>query len=164
MGGDYYLRPDERFVAIRQAYTGYITRLFTLGNLKDPGGAAARILAFETTLAQKQWDRARSRDRNATYNKTTLAALQTAMPAFDWRGYFSQVLPGTAAAGLKDVIVRQPDYLEAVDAAMPATSVETWRDYLTFGLITCRSQTSTRFMPPSICSRETGSTAPPPIV
>ena len=133
---DYYLRPDERFVAIRRAYTDYITRLFTLANLKDPGGAAARILTFETTVAQKQWDRARSRDRNATYNKMTLAALQTAMPKFDWRGYFSQVLPAAAVASLKDVIVRQPDYLQAIDAAMAATPVETWKDYLTFGLIT----------------------------
>ncbi|MEP7309192.1 MAG: M13 family metallopeptidase N-terminal domain-containing protein [Acidobacteriota bacterium] len=58
---DYYLRPDERFVAIRKAYTDYVARLFTLATLKDPSGAAARILAFETTLAQKQWDRAKSR-------------------------------------------------------------------------------------------------------
>jgi len=132
---DYYLRPDERFVAIRTAYTAYIAQLFTLANLKNPSGAAERILAFETTIAQQQWDRARNRDRNATYNKMTLAALQTAMPEFDWRSYFSQVLPAAAAAGLKDVIVRQPDYLQAVDAAMATTPIETWRDYLTFGLI-----------------------------
>ncbi len=132
---DYYLRPDERFVAIRKAYTDYIARLFTLANLKDPSGAAARILAFETTIAQQQWDRARSRDRTATYNKMTLAALQTAMPNFHWRGYFSQVLPA-AASGLEDVIVRQPDYLKAIDAAMAATPIETWKEYLVFGLIT----------------------------
>ena len=46
---DYYLRPDERFVGIRKSYTDYVTRLFTLANLKDPAGAASRVLAFETT-------------------------------------------------------------------------------------------------------------------
>jgi putative endopeptidase len=132
---DYYLRPDERFVAIRKAYTDYIARLYTLANLKDPNGAAARILAFETTIAQQQWDRARSRDRNATYNKMALAALQAAMPNFHWRGYFSQVLPAADAARLEDVIVRQPDYLNAIDAAMTATPIETWKEYLVFGLI-----------------------------
>jgi putative endopeptidase len=132
---DYYLRPDERFVAVRKAYTNYIAQLFTLANLKDPGGAAARILAFETTIAEKQWDRARSRDRTATYNKMTVAALQTSMPTFDWRTYFAQVLPAADAPALKDVIVRQPDYLQAIDAAMSATPVETWKDYLRFGLI-----------------------------
>jgi predicted metalloendopeptidase len=131
---DYYLRPDERFVTIRKAYTDYIARFFTLADLKDPSGAAARILAFETSIARPQWDRARSRDRDATYNKMTLAALQTAMPNFDWRRYFSQVLP--AAASLEDVIVRQPDYLKAIDAAMAATPIETWKEYLVFGLLT----------------------------
>jgi len=132
---DYYLRQDERFIAIRKAYTDSVARLFALANLKDPGAAATRILALETTIAQKQWDRARSRDRNATYNKMTLAALQTAMPAFEWRAYLSQVLPAAKAAGIEDVIVRQPDYLQAIDTAMTATPLETWRDYLTFGLI-----------------------------
>jgi putative endopeptidase len=132
---DYYLRPDEKFVAIRTAYTDYIAKVFRLANQKDPTGAAARILAFETTIAQRQWDRARSRDRDTTYNKVTLDALQTSTPNFDWRAYFSQVLPGTNAGDLKDVIVRQPDYLNAIDAAIGATPVGTWKEYLTFGLI-----------------------------
>jgi putative endopeptidase len=33
------------------------------------------------------------------------------------------------------VIVRQPDYLKAVDEAIAATPVETWKEYLRFGLI-----------------------------
>jgi predicted metalloendopeptidase len=136
---DYYLRPDEKFVAIRKAYTEYIEQLFTLASQKDPSGAAARILAFEITVAQQQWDRARSRDRDATYNKVTLDALQTSTPHFDWRTYFSQVLPRSHAADLKEVIVRQPDYLTAIDAAMGATPagtpIATWKEYLTFGVI-----------------------------
>jgi predicted metalloendopeptidase len=132
---DYYLRPDERFAAIRKAYASHISTLMTLAHQTDPNGAAARIIAFETAIAEQQWDRARSRDRNATYNKMTLAALQASTPNFDWRAYFAQVLPPSAAASLKDVIVRQPDYLKSIDAAMTATPVQTWKDYLTFGLI-----------------------------
>jgi putative endopeptidase len=132
---DYYLRADERFVAIRKAYTDYIATLFSLANQKDPDGAATRILELETALARQQWDRARSRDRNATYNKMTLAALQAATPTFDWRAYFSQVVPAPDAARLQDVIVRQPDYLKAVDAALAATPTGTWKEYLTFALI-----------------------------
>jgi predicted metalloendopeptidase len=132
---DYYLRQDEKFVAIRKAYTDYIAKVFTLANQKDPTGAAARILAFETRIAQLQWDRARSRDRDATYNQVTLDALQTSTPNFDWHAYFSQVLPGSNAGDLKAVIVRQPDYLNAIDAAMGATPVVTWKEYFTFALI-----------------------------
>jgi putative endopeptidase len=128
---DYYLRNDEKFVAIRKAYTEYITRLFELAQRPDPAGAAGRVLALETTLAKAQWDRARSRDRDATYNKRTRAELQAAMPNFDWGAYFTQV----GATRVADVIVRQPDYLAAVDAALASTPVGTWKEYLAFGLL-----------------------------
>jgi predicted metalloendopeptidase len=132
---DYYLRSDEKFVAIRKAYADYMTRLFTLAHHPDPGGAAVRVLAFETAVAGAQWDRARNRDRDATYNKMSLAALQSSTPNFDWRAYFAQVLPPTDAAALSEVIVRQPDYFRAVDEALAATPIRTWMDYLTSGLI-----------------------------
>jgi putative endopeptidase len=131
---DYYLRNDEKFAAIRKEYTKYIARVLALANRPDPEGAAARILALETTIAEKQWDRARSRDRNATYNKMSVAALQTSTPHFDWQAYLSQV-PGGARDRVKDVIVRQPDYLTGVDAALDSTAVAAWKEYLTFGLI-----------------------------
>jgi len=129
---DYYLLNDERFAATRKAYTTYIARLFALGNQPDPEGAAARIVSLESKLAQLQWDRARNRDRNATYNKTTVAALQASTPNFDWQAYL-------AAAGAQgpvtEMIVRQPDYLAGVDALLAAVPVETWKEYLKFGLI-----------------------------
>jgi predicted metalloendopeptidase len=128
---DYYLRDDERFAGVRKAYTNYITELFTLAKRPDPAGAADRILAFETTLAKAQWDRARSRDRDATYNKRTRDELQKAMPNFDWSAYFTQVNAPRAS----EVIVRQPDYLTAVDAALASTPIATWKEYLAFSLL-----------------------------
>ncbi len=131
---DYYLRTDERFVAIRKVYTTYIARLFALANQPDPEGAAARIVSLETELAKQQWDRARNRDRNATYNKMTVGTLQSSMPHFDWQAYLSQLPAGTKDQ-VTDVIVRQPDYLKAVDAAIESTPATTWKEYLTFALI-----------------------------
>src|SRR5262249_20908461 len=131
----YYLRTDEKFAAIRKAYVDYITKLFRVAGRRDPAGAAARILALETTLAQKQWDRARNRDRNATYNKMTLDALRSSTPGFDWRVYLSNVVSPAAAPSVTEVIVRQPDYLKAVDDTIATTPIATWREYLTFGLI-----------------------------
>jgi len=132
---DYYLRTDDRFVAIRQAYVDHITKMFTLAGRKDPASAAARILALETTLAQKQWDRARNRDRNATYNKMPLDALLASTPSFDWRVFIANTVAPAAAPNVTEVIVRQPDYLKSVDEALSATPVETWKDYLRFALI-----------------------------
>ncbi len=131
---DYYLRTDGRFGDTRKAYTTYIARLFALANQPDPEGAAARIIALETKLAEKQWDRARNRDRNATYNKVGVASLKASTPHFDWQAYFA-ALPADAEDKVKDVIVRQPDYLPAIDAILADIPLTTWKEYLTFGLI-----------------------------
>jgi len=131
---DYYLRNDEKFAATRKAYTTYISRLFALGNQPDPEGAAARITALETTIAKLQWDRARNRDRNATYNKMGVNALQASTPGFDWQAILAE-MPANAKDKVKDVIVRQPDYVKAIDAVIADVPLATWKEYLTFGLI-----------------------------
>jgi len=129
---DYYLRNDEKFSATRKAYNTYIARLFALGNQAEPEAAAARIVSLETKLAELQWDRARNRDRNATYNKTGVASLQTATPNFDWQAYLTAAGAKTPVA---EVIVRQPDYLKGVNALLAEVPLATWKEYLTFGLI-----------------------------
>jgi putative endopeptidase len=129
---DYYLRNDERFAATRKAYNTYISRLFALGNQPEPEAAAARIVSLETKLAELQWDRARNRDRNATYNKTAVASLQSSTPHFDWQAYLTAA---GAKAPVSEVIVRQPDYLAAVDKLLADVPLATWKEYLTFGLI-----------------------------
>ena len=128
---DYYLRKDPKMAATRDAYVAYITRLMELAKLPDPAGSAQRILALETAIATPQWDRARSRNRDSTYNRMTVAQLSALTPSFGWRSYLD-------AAGLskaKEVIVRQPDYLEALDKVFASTPVSTWREYLTFHLL-----------------------------
>ena len=128
---DYYLKTDAKSVAIRSAYVAYLTKMFTLAKEPDPSGAAERVLALETSLAAKQWDRVRSRDRNATYNKMTVAQLAALTPSYDWNAYLKATKLGKAT----DVIVRQPDYLAAIDTIMKATPASTWRAYLTAKLL-----------------------------
>lgn len=131
---DYYLRTDGKFPDTRKAYATYIARMFALANQPDAEGAAARVTALETRMAQAQWDRARNRDRNATYNKTTLGSLQSATPNFDWQAYLA-ASPAGAKDKVNDLIVRQPDYLKAIDALIAETPIETWKEYLKFALI-----------------------------
>jgi len=128
---DYYLRKDDKFAAIRKSYADYIRQLFTLASEPDPEGAARRILNLETKLAEKQWDRARNRDRDATYNKMTVAQLSSLAPDVNWSGY----LTALGGANVGEVIVRQPDYMSGADAIVNSTPVDTWKEYLTFGLL-----------------------------
>jgi putative endopeptidase len=128
---DYYLRQDEKFAAIRTAYTAYIAKLFTLAGQPDPEGAAQRILALETSVAGKQWPRARMRDRDATYNKMTADSLAASAPGFAWQAYLTALAGGPVA----DIIVRQPDYMQAAATILHDTPIATWKEYLTFNVL-----------------------------
>ena len=128
---DYYLKNDAKMQETRAAYTRYIMQLLSLAKQPDPAGAAARIVALETTIATPQWDRARNRDRNATYNKMKIAELAALTPSYSWNAFFRHA--GLTAAS--DVVVRQPDYLKAIDPILTSTPVSTWREYLTYKLI-----------------------------
>jgi predicted metalloendopeptidase len=128
---EYYLSDNAKMKETRDAYRAYITKLFTLAEQPDAAGAADRILTLETAIAGKHWDRARSRDRNATYNRMTVAQLAAMTPSYDWRAYLKDAGLGAA----KNVVVRQPDYISAMDAVIKATPASTWREYLTFNLL-----------------------------
>ncbi len=127
----YYLGDDARLAKVRDDYVTYLTRLFTLADRSDAAAAAGRILALETRIAGAQWDRARNRDRDATYNKVSVASLDGTMPSFAWATFLQESGMGGAA----DVVVRQPDYLEKLDAILASTPASTWRDYLTARLL-----------------------------
>ena len=128
---DYYLRNDAKTVATRDAYVAYLTKMFSLAGQADAAGAAQRVLALETALASKQWDRVKSRDRDLSYNKMSVAQLAAMMPSYDWTTY----LRAANLSRAQDVIVRQPDYLAAVDTIIKATPASTWREYLTAKLL-----------------------------
>jgi putative endopeptidase len=123
---DYYLNNDERNTAIRAAYVGYLQTLLRLAGNADAAGTAQRVLAFETALARVQWDRVRNRDRNATYNPASVADLQARTPGFRWNTFFSTAgLPG-----VDSLIIRQPDYFNALDALLASTPLDDVKSYL----------------------------------
>jgi putative endopeptidase len=128
---DYYLKTDAKMMETRKAYSDYVTRLFTEARRPDPAGAASRVLALETAIATQHWTRERNRDRNATYNKMGVSELAALSPAYNWNAYLT-------AAGLSkgtEVVVRQPGYVQGVNAVIAATPASTWREYLTFKLL-----------------------------
>jgi predicted metalloendopeptidase len=128
---DYYSKPDQRFVEMRAAYQKYIQQLLELGGEKNAAAAAQAILALETTLAEKSWDRVHSRDREATYNLKTLAELDALTPGFSWPRY----LKALGAEETPGVVVRQPDYFQAMASVLQQTPLPVLKQYLTFKVI-----------------------------
>ncbi|HSD74101.1 MAG TPA: M13-type metalloendopeptidase [Steroidobacteraceae bacterium] len=127
---DYYLKADEKFVAIRAKYVAYVTQLLTRAGAADAAAAAQRILALETRLAQAHWTRVQNRDAVATYNKYTTAKANELTPGFDWNIFF-------AAAGVpaQDFVITQPSFFTALGAALKEIPVADWKVYLKFKLI-----------------------------
>ncbi|OJH37857.1 M13 family metallopeptidase [Cystobacter ferrugineus] len=128
---DYYSKPEQRFVEMRAAYLTFIETMMRLAGEKDPAGAAKTILALETSLAEKHWDRVRNRDREATYNIKTVAELEALTPGFSWARY----LKAAGTEKTPGIIVRQPDYFQALAAMLQSTPLPTLKQYLTFKLV-----------------------------
>jgi putative endopeptidase len=128
---DVYFKQEPTFPEKRAAYLAYVERLLTLGGEKDAATAAKAIMALETALAEKHWDRARSRDREATYNLKTVAELDKLTPGFSW----SRFLKTVGAEATPAVIVRQPDYVQAMAELMKKTPVPVLKQYFTFKVL-----------------------------
>ncbi|TFH01095.1 MAG: M13 family peptidase [Calditrichales bacterium] len=128
---DYYFKKDEKFVDIRNKYVAYIEGIFTLAEIEDGANKAKTIMQMESDLAEKQWTRVENRDRNKTYNKFSIKELNKLTPTFSWTDYAIEAdLPADG-----DLVVRQPSYFKHFNTVLKRYSVDSWKDYYTFKLL-----------------------------
>jgi putative endopeptidase len=128
---DYYLRDDTRFASARLAYLSYLEKLFTLAGLDDPVERARTTLALETRLARAQWSNVENRDPQRTYNKMSLAELQTFTPGFNWRKF----LDHAQLAQVDSLNLTQPTYVQQLVTILHDTPIADWRNYLSARLL-----------------------------
>jgi putative endopeptidase len=125
---DYYLKDEAVYKELRAKYAAHIERLLTLAGQADAAHAASSIIELETRVAAAHWPRAKTRERDLTYNPYTREALAAYAPGFPW----PQLL---AAAGLETqprFIVFEPDAVQALGALFKEVPVARWREYLTY--------------------------------
>ncbi len=82
---DYYLKPE--FAAKKALYQDYATKLLGLIGWADPAGSAAKVVAFETQIAEVSWAREDERDPDKIYNPMTVSEVEAADPGFPWRPF-----------------------------------------------------------------------------
>ena len=128
---DYYLKDDARSVELLQKYQAFIARLWTLAGFDNAEQVAADIVALEKQLAAAHWSRVQNRDRNATYNKLTLAELSKLAPGFNWQAFLTAANLGD----INELVVRQPTYFTAFAKLQANTPVKQWQQYLKFHLL-----------------------------
>ncbi len=123
---EFYLR--DNFAPQKKRYEAYVADMLRLVGWSEPEKSAADVVALETKVAEAHWTRAESRNRDLTYNPTTVAELEKSAPAFPWRA-------ALAAAGLdkvERVVVRQNTAVPKLAAIFAATPVETLKAWQTF--------------------------------
>jgi putative endopeptidase len=123
---EYYLR--DNFKAQKERYQKYVADMLRLAGWDDPDKNAADVVALETKLAEAQWTRSESRDRDKTYNPMTIAELEKNAPDFPWRVAFKE-------AGLDKVdrtVVRQNTAfpkLAKIFADTPVDTLKAWQAF-----------------------------------
>ncbi len=132
---DYYLAEGERFEKIRAAYRAHIARMLHFAGYDDARAAAAAdaIFKLETELAKVHWPRTELRNRDKTYNVTTLDGLERDYPGIDWRGLFTAA--GVDLARLDKINVAPPSAVKGTLKLIDETPLAVWKDYLTFHAI-----------------------------
>jgi putative endopeptidase len=128
---DYYLKDDARSAELLGQYQAFIAKLWTLAGMDNAEQAAADIVALEKKIAAAQWSRVQNRDRNATYNKLTIAELTKLAPGFDWQAF----LTAAGLGSINELVVRQPTYFTDFAKLQAKTPVAQWQQYLKFHLI-----------------------------
>ncbi|HMI41661.1 MAG TPA: M13 family metallopeptidase [Sphingomicrobium sp.] len=123
---DYYLKPD--FAAQREAYAKYATQMLSLLGWDDPASAAGRLIAFETSIAEGSWDKAKLRDLTIQYNPKSPAELAALAPGIDWNVYLAAAKLG----GRERLIVAQPDAFTRLAATYGATPLDTLKAWMAF--------------------------------
>ena len=123
---EYYLR--DNFKPQKERYVKYVADMLRLAGWDDVENNAVAVVALETKIADAQWTRAQSRDRDKTYNPMTIAELEKNAPGFPWLVAFKE-------AGLDKVdrvVVRQNTAfpkLAQIFAETPVDTLKAWEAF-----------------------------------
>ncbi|MBA2743510.1 MAG: M13 family peptidase, partial [Chthoniobacterales bacterium] len=131
---DYYTKDDDASKKLRDDYVAHVTKMLTL--VGEPSNKASedakKILALETSLAVPARTKVELRDPQKNYNKMSQADLQSLMPDWSWADYFKEI----KLTEVGDINVGQPDFFKAANEVFTTASLDDWKTYLRWHLIT----------------------------
>ena len=130
---DYYIGTSEDSKRVRKLYRQHVEKMLgLLGDAPDAASAGAdTVMRIETGLAEASRTPVQLRDREAQYNRTSLAQLKTLTPRLDWNLYLATI----DVDDVKHVIVGQPEFFQRVNELLGSVSLDEWRTYLRWHLV-----------------------------
>jgi putative endopeptidase len=124
---------EDKYAQIREKYVAHIGRMLGLAGVPGAEDKADRIMALETRLAKSHWDKVTNRDAIKTYNARTRAELDEMAREYSWGRWLAALQAPDDA--LAKVVVRQPSFVESLDAALTEADLDDWRAWLTWHVI-----------------------------
>ncbi len=132
---DYYVLNDSATIAIREAYRQFIRRMFMLYGFDEQQATAKCDIIFrtETVLALVSKSNTELRDPIANYNKMTLAEVEGNYPNLQITT--NAVAEGINSDHLKEVVVGQPKFFEALDRLVALYDVDVYKALMQWDVI-----------------------------
>jgi len=123
---------EERFAAVRTAYSAHLERMFGLAQLTDPADRAVRVFDLETDLAKAHWNNVDTRDSQKTYNLYSWAdaAAASSLDLQVWRDAM-----GVPEGAFDELVLREPSFVEALGGLLTEERLEAWKDWLAWQVI-----------------------------
>ncbi len=130
---DYYLKSDEKTLAIRKAYVDYMQKMFTLsGQTAEQAAASAKsVLAIETDLAQASMDRTLRRDPKNHDHRMKLNEVEALAPNF----HFDRYLQSANVPAFTELNVGNPEFFKQVNSTIEKYPLDVWKTYLNWQML-----------------------------
>jgi len=131
---DYYFRTDARTTRVRDEYrTKHLPAMLMLSgwDAQTAAKGAESVFKIEKYLAENNRKLEDNRDPYRNYNKMTVAKLGELTPEINWTDVFNTM----ELKAVDSVIVAQPEYYTAVNTALKTFTIDDWKAYLRWKLI-----------------------------
>lgn len=127
----YYLGKSADSRRILAEYRKHVEKLLALLGDAQASGEADAVLRIETQLATASRTPVQLRDREANYNRKSMADVAVLAPNLNWSAYLKALGIDKPA----DLIVGQPEFFTKLNDMLASVPLADWRAYLRWHLI-----------------------------
>ena len=130
---NYYIDMDSRTVMIREKFVAHVMNMFRIMGQDEAAAkkSADQLMKLETSLAKAARKREDTRDPLKNYNKLSFKQFTGTTPNLNW----SLFMEGVGLHNVDTVIIGQPEFLKALNGYLKSFTLNDWKNYLKFHLL-----------------------------
>ncbi|HZX63682.1 MAG TPA: M13 family metallopeptidase [Bacteroidales bacterium] len=130
---NYYIDMDPRTVMIREKFVAHLMNMFRIMGQDETTAkkSADQMMKLETSLAKAARKREDTRDPLKNYNKLSFKQFTGTTPNLNWPVF----MEGVGLHNVDSMIVGQPEFLKALNGYLKSFTLNDWKNYLRFHLL-----------------------------